>query len=129
MPRVFTPVQKVKRNALSAKWRAANPLYAEQYRTQPAVIRRDFAFRLYKKYHITREEYAGLAVAQSGLCAICAAQMTDAQTDHDHDFPQVRGLLCGDCNLGIGRMGDDPVRLERAAAYLRAAEARLPVAV
>lgn len=30
----------------------------------------------------------------------------------------VRGLLCSDCNLSLGKFGDDVATLERAITYL-----------
>jgi len=35
-----------------------------------------------------------------------------------HDTGLVRGLLCNDCNLGIGRLKDDPTRVAKALVYL-----------
>src|ERR1044071_5294307 len=38
--------------------------------------------------------------------------------DHDHVTGQFRGWLCTNCNLGIGRLGDDIESVRRALAYL-----------
>ncbi len=43
--------------------------------------------------------------------------------DHDHKTHTIRGVLCEDCNIGLGRFRDSPESLENAAAYLRRAYA------
>ena len=68
--------------------------------------------------------------AQGGVCAICEkperstsryGRIKKLAVDHDHDTGAVRGLLCANCNKGIGNLGDDPDILIAGAAYLIAA--------
>ena len=88
-------------------------------------LRRDFGMPL--------DVYQQLFVQQKGVCAICERPETATRAgrvkwlavDHSHESGAVRGLLCHACNTSIGHMGDDPERLERAAAYLRKAKADL----
>jgi ferric-dicitrate binding protein FerR (iron transport regulator) len=65
--------------------------------------------------------YHRLLREQDGKCAICRVSESRRKLDldHDHATGMVRGLLCNSCNLGLGKFGDDPVRLEAAAEYLR----------
>lgn len=84
-----------------------------------------------KKYGITEAEYRSLFDAQAGKCAICAFQLSPqmrgfgkgthmgiACIDHCHDSKSVRGLLCQQCNIGIGAFKDRSELLMAAIAYL-----------
>lgn len=42
----------------------------------------------------------------------------DLHVDHDHNWNEVRGLLCGSCNRGIGLLQENPQHLYKAAKYL-----------
>ncbi|WP_229076470.1 endonuclease VII domain-containing protein [Actinoplanes sp. DH11] len=51
-------------------------------------------------------------------CAVCGAD--DPQhVDHDHRTGWVRGILCFNCNGGLGQFRDDPVLLANAITYLK----------
>jgi hypothetical protein len=82
-------------------------------------------YKIARKYGLTLEGYNDLVRSQGGRCAICGAASTLC-VDHDHATGRVRGLLCHNCNRGIGLLGDDAARVGRAAEYL-AAEQRRPL--
>ena len=68
-------------------------------------------------YGLSREEYEALAKRSGGLCEIC--QEKEAQhIDHCHDTGVVRGLLCQQCNHGLGNFQDRVALLNRASEYL-----------
>ena len=58
-----------------------------------------------------------LKLQQGGLCAICR-EAPAVHVDHDHRTKEVRGVLCFNCNRGLGYLDDDLVTLYRAADYL-----------
>jgi len=72
------------------------------------------------KYGISKEDWEVLYQRQQGLCAICdkAVDRNKMCTDHCHTTGEVRGLLCDDCNIALGRLKDSPDILKRAIAYL-----------
>ena len=78
--------------------------------------------KLQKAYGISYSEYKIMLVCQNGACAICGTTDTGKRksfhVDHDHDTGMVRGLLCGNCNSGIGNLRDDIGLLKRAIEYL-----------
>ena len=82
---------------------------------------------LKKKYGITLEEYDHMVEKQHGVCAICASPETAVgvhghvqrlAVDHDHKTGVIRGLLCANCNQGLGRFIDNPAILAAAIRYL-----------
>ena len=82
-----------------------------------------------ERYHlnthgITRNEVEQLLSGQSNKCAICAKTIfmggkAGAHFDHDHLTNKYRGILCNNCNIGLGQFKDDITILFNAINYLR----------
>lgn len=133
-------------NAKRRKWTAANPdKVAASRRTyyvanQERIKARSKAYhhanlderrrkaragQIWRKYGITPEDYDQLLRSQDGRCAICgssepgmAHMVVPLVVDHNHDTNEIRGLLCVQCNAGLGQFADNPDRLVAAAMYL-----------
>ena len=75
-----------------------------------------------RKYNITEHEYRRLLDKQDNKCAICGQPPSKRQlsVDHNHETNEVRGLLCDNCNLGLGNFQDDPILLKKAIGYINA---------
>lgn len=76
------------------------------------------ARRIELSYGLTRKEHKSLEKHQKKRCAICERE-TNLVIDHCHDTGDVRGLLCGTCNTGIGHLRDSVELLEKAVEYLQ----------
>lgn len=79
-----------------------------------------------RHYHLTRRYGIGAAEVdamisnQGGVCVVCG-RPDPQHVDHDHVTGNVRGILCFNCNGGLGQFADDQDRLIEAARYLDAA--------
>jgi protein-arginine kinase activator protein McsA len=79
-----------------------------------------------RQYNIPLEEYRQMFVAQDHKCAICGEVgfkiCKDSKAllvvDHCHTTSDVRGLLCHNCNRGLGLFQDSPTHLASAIRYL-----------
>lgn len=80
-----------------------------------------------KKYGITFEEQKKMLEEQGGRCKICGEPIAlfgdskkhTAHVDHNHKTGSVRGLLCQECNTGLGKFRDNIEYLENAIEYLK----------
>lgn len=68
-------------------------------------------------YGCTKEQYNELLMWQDGKCAICRSKMT-LSIDHDHKTGKIRGLLCRNCNSGLGFFGESIETLQNAINYV-----------
>jgi hypothetical protein len=100
--------------ARSARFRAEQPDYART--------------KWLERYDLTVTQYETMLTQQQGVCAICRHEETarhrsgtvrSLAVDHDHETGEVRGLLCRECNRGLGAFDDNAALLESAARYLR----------
>lgn len=79
-----------------------------------------------KRAHKMRASRHGLTAAQLDLmfkesnnrCAICKSEK-ELNIDHCHSTGAVRGLLCRECNLGIGNLNDSPTIMAKAIEYVK----------
>lgn len=116
--------------------RARRIAYRKEYRSRPEVkarlkakaklrgSRRDARARwLKRKYGLSLADMDRLIIAQQGRCAICCRPFGPARKDlehidHCHTTGKIRGLLCHQCNSGIGNFKDAPRLMLAAIAYL-----------
>jgi hypothetical protein len=71
------------------------------------------------KYGLSRTEYTDLLTKQGGRCIIYNVEYGEnLRVDHDHKTGVIRGLLCANCNTGLGMFQDKPSLLKSAARYL-----------
>lgn len=77
---------------------------------------------LKKNYGITLEEELAMLAACGNRCEICKKEIPnkgDWRIDHDHETGAVRGILCNQCNLGIGMLQDSQQVMLAAIQYLK----------
>jgi hypothetical protein len=72
-----------------------------------------------RRYGIGDAEVAAMIEAQGGVCAICEGPLDNPHVDHDHATGKVRGILCFNCNAGLGKFRDDVDVMAAAVEYLR----------
>lgn len=85
-----------------------------------------FAVHLKRTFGITVEQWEAMFAAQKGRCAICrkklirddVGKVKNFGVDHNHTTLKIRKLLCHRCNMAIGLLDEDVVRLRRAIKYL-----------
>lgn len=107
------PQYRAKKEANRRLWRANHP---EKRRAQ---YNRQNVNRKLRDRKITHSEFLDLQKRHEGSCAICGGTSVNGlHLDHNHVTNKVRGLLCCNCNLGLGNFRDDPKLLEKAIQYL-----------
>jgi len=115
------------------KWYEANKekelLRAKQYYIEKGYMLKKEAYPNRRKailkyrYGITPEDFEVLFFKQNGKCAICRVEYhLTMHIDHDHVTGKVRGLLCNNCNRGLGHFKDSYQTLANAIQYLRKSE-------
>lgn len=84
--------------------------------------------RMIGRYGLSPEEFNYLWHKQEGMCWICFCEMVIPSDnsrpknrvciDHCHETGKIRGLLCANCNTGLGMFRDSNNTLKRAIEYL-----------
>ena len=100
-------------------------LAAKKYRNTKKGRLANKISQLKTKYGLSLLRFNMLFHKQEGCCAICGKHQSELKVnlsvDHDHQTGKVRGLLCFNCNTGMGNLGDNTELLLKAVAYLKGA--------
>ncbi len=109
---------------LTLKWKKEHPDKVKEHNRKGAAIfykrnpNRQKHNALKRKYGISYEDYLAMVLARKGLCEICGIEKK-LYVDHCHKTSKIRGLLCLNCNAGIGNLRDSISLLEKALNYLQ----------
>lgn len=68
----------------------------------------------YQYFNKMKEE-----VARCQLCGFKPSISTSLVIDHEHTSKKIRGVLCQNCNHGLGKFMDNPDLLNKASDYIR----------
>ena len=101
----FYPPHKAKRNGFDSWCRECRKSY------------RNNIHRGKYRNMINDSDLLAVKNASGGQCNICG-KFAKLCVDHDHKANKFRGLLCDNCNIGVGHFKDDPMLLEFAQIYL-----------
>jgi hypothetical protein len=82
---------------------------------KPCYNSQTFAGKLKKRYGITPEQAAEM---KKNGCEMCGTH-NNLHIDHNHTTGKVRGILCTNCNRGLGHFKDSPDLLQKAIQYLK----------
>lgn len=82
--------------------------------------RRDNWYR--KNYGITLADYNKILLEQNNKCATCKRDKSESfrnlVVDHCHITNKIRGLLCDNCNVALGKIKDNVETLKTMIKYL-----------
>jgi len=103
---------KAKRDKTNAKWRLANKERRHWHEAK-------------RRYGVTFDQYLALMKEDCGICGI-SRNDTDKKfaidhchkTEHNDGVMKIRGVLCHNCNKGLGSLQDDIGILFKAIKYL-----------
>lgn len=77
--------------------------------------------RLKYVYKVSSEDAAKLIDRAADKCEVCERrdEYRRLNVDHDHKTGRIRGVICHNCNIAIGLLGDAADLAQRLADYLK----------
>lgn len=100
--------------ACNKSWKARNARRKSYYENG------GYERHIARKFGVDRQVVHSILTNWDGKCE-CCGEDTKPNFDHCHTTGVIRGLLCNDCNAGIGHFKEDLARLKLAMKYLSSA--------
>ena len=105
----------IKRN--STRFKATTKAWRDRNKEKNRLIHKNC--KLKSNFGITLEDFNRMFKEQNGKCKICSKGLIKPHVDHNHDTGKVRGLLCNQCNRGLGFFNDNYQLLDKALYYIK----------
>lgn len=117
--------QKGRKEKLQPKCKSCATEETKQWRLSQSPERiKDLYYK--RTYGMSLEDFNFMLWKQNGSCKICKRELKlnklngdSAVVDHCHSTGKVRGILCNECNRGLGYFKDDVNSLKEAIHYLK----------
>lgn len=100
-------------------------LYNKEYFTTDNGRYTRYKYMLKYYYRLSEEDFQEMLDTTKGVCPVCQRGFTYDRSgtkiviDHCHSTGMIRGLLCSDCNSGLGLIGDTYESSVRLLKYLK----------
>ncbi len=116
-------VERYRKEALEQYYKNSDSIHKKNKENyNPIKKRRDW---IKSRYGLSDEDWNKIFQFQKGKCAICGKHQSELKkilhVDHNHKTSEIRGLLCQQCNAGIGFLDVDSVGdlfLKKAVEYI-----------
>lgn len=116
----------IKRHEQTEKRKASKCAAAKRYRQTEKykiALKRNAKIRSLRQFGITLEQYDVMYKNQKGCCLICGRHQIEFTRrfaiDHDRETGVIGGLLCLNCNTGLGQFRHDINLMLKAIDYLK----------
>ena len=114
---------KGRKPGLQPRCKECAKIDTQEWNKKNAHRKRDMYLK--RTYDISENEYNAMIYSQNNSCFICNTEFdfgvfgpNSPVVDHDHNTGRVRGILCNECNRGLGYFHDNPAALLNAASYI-----------
>lgn len=123
-PHVIEKIKKYnKQYNQNPKNKASNKERRKIYLSNPENKEKAKIKAILTKYRLSQEEFKKILGKSGGKCEICYVSLYGLEyklnIDHCHKTNKVRGILCRNCNLGIGFFEENKKVLSSAIKYLK----------
>ena len=99
------------------------PVMKQYYQKNKENYKKYWWNRQKKVFGVDEQTYNKMLFNQNNCCAICGRNIIEIgktlHIDHDHKTGLIRGLLCYNCNAGLGNFKDLVESLKNAITYLK----------
>lgn len=102
------PARRAQYLQAQRRWRDANTDRVARYKKKQQA----------QKHGLSAAELSAMERTAGDVCSICGKRRK-LHVDHCHRTGDIRGLLCRNCNIGLGHFYDSRQLLRQAISYLR----------